>query len=205
MRLMFAGFVVSSLLAACGGGGGGATLAPGSNRPGATIAGQPTAAGQPTTAAQPTAGSAPQPGSGTVAVSVTGGEHAGTYTGGDNPNCSYSLFSPDTWGVQYSTTGAQPDQFSSLQLVYRPSGGGDDGDMFSGVGLLMTVSFGDLLDSANYTSYEVEVRVDGEDSSGTGSATVNDTGSTAVIHATGTTPDGVSLDATVNCPSVMRG
>jgi hypothetical protein len=197
-RLAVTSFVLSVFLAACGGGGT-ATTAPG---------GQTTAPGQPTTGAEPTQGQpAPQPGAGTVAVVLNGGADAGSYTGSENPNCTYNFFSPDTWGVQYSLTEVTAEQFSSLQVVHRPTGGGDDGDMFAGVGTLVTVGFGSILDAENYRTYEVEIRTDDEESDigGTGTMQVNDGGSTAVLHFTGTTADGVGIDATVNCPSVTRG
>jgi hypothetical protein len=44
----------------------------------------------------------------------------------------------------------------------------------------------------------------GEDSSGTGSAQITDNGSTAVIVANATTEDGVGINATINCPTVVR-
>jgi len=186
-------FVLSAILAACGGGGS-PTTAPG---------GQTTAPGQPTTGGQPPA----QPGAGTVAVVLTGGEHAGTYTGSDNPNCTYNFFAPDTWGVQYSLTEVQPGELSSLQMVHRAEGGGSEDDMFPGVASLVTVGIGPLLDADSYVAYEVELMADDEESDigGEGTMTVNDTGSTAVLHFTGTTADGVGIDATVNCPSVTRG
>ena len=204
-RLAVTSFVLSVVLAACGGGGT-ATTVPGGQT---TAPGQATAGTQPTTGTQPTQGGqpAPQPGAGTVAVVLTGGADEGSYSGSENPNCTYSFFSPDTWGVQYSLTEVTPEQFSSLQVVHRPTGGGDEGDMFAGVGTLVTVGFASILDAENYRTYEVEIRTDGEESDigGTGTMQVNDAGSTAVLHFTGTTADGVGIDATVNCPSVTRG
>ena len=201
-RTVVISFLLSAVLAACGGGGA-ATTGPG---------GQTTAPGQPTTGgvatSQPSSGQpAPQPGAGTVTVVVTGGDDAGTYTGTDNPNCTYNFFAPDTWGAQYSITEAGPDDLSSVQMVHRPNGGGSDEDMFPGVATLVTVAFGDLLDSTTYREYEVELRADDEESDigGEGEMTVNDAGSTAVLHFIGTTVDGVGIDATVNCPSVTRG
>jgi hypothetical protein len=197
----FALIAVLSLAAACGGGGGATT------RPGATGPAQPSTGGQPSSGGQSSAAatSAPQPGAGTVAVIVTGGEHQGVYTASGNPNCSYSFFSTNTWGVQYSITDAAPDDLSSVQLVYRPDGtGGDEDDMFAGTSLLLTVAFGDLLDSEAYTEYTVEVRADDEEGKGTGTAEVGDAGTTALIHATGTTDEGVEIDATITCPNVSR-
>src|SRR6187397_2363338 len=96
-RTVVMSVVLSAFLAACGGGGvattgpGGQTTAPGQPTSGGVATSQPTTGGQP----------APQPGAGSVTVVLTGGEHAGTYTGSDNPNCTYNFFAPDTWGVQY--------------------------------------------------------------------------------------------------------
>jgi hypothetical protein len=67
----------------------------------------------------------------------------------------------------------------------------------------MTVTIGPFLE-AGARNYEVKLAEDDSESSGEGSAEVIDNGSTAVIHATGTTADGVGIDATVNCPSVTR-
>ena len=203
-RTLFISFVLCSVLAACGGTGtatnapGGQTIAPGQPTNGGAATSQPTTGSQPTTAGQP--------GAGTVSVVLTGGEHAGTYTGTDNPNCTYNFFAPDTWGTQFSLTEPTAEEFSSLQIVHRPDGGGSEEDMFPGVATLVTVGFGSLLEP-DYTVYEVELRSDDEESEigGEGNMTVNDAGSTAVLHFTGTTADGVGIDATVNCPAVTRG
>jgi len=171
--------VISVLLAACGGAAA-PTAAPG----------QPTAApGQPTVApGTPTAPPVVQPGGGTVSVTLTGGADAGTYTGSENPSCSFGLAAAGTWGTQYSTTEAGAGQLCSVQMVVPPAGDSD-------AHFTMLVTIGPLFDGNNY-----EITPDG----GTGSAQINDAGATAVIHATGTTEDGVGMDVTVNCPSVIR-
>jgi hypothetical protein len=160
------------------------------------------AASQAVTPTQPASG-APQstpagapvpPGSGTVSVTLMGGPDAGTYMGGENPNCSNGLIGEGAWGVQYSTDAAGAGQLSSLQLIAPPSG-----EVAMDVTFQMTVTIGELFEGNDY-----EVKMTEGDSSGTGSAEVSDAGSTAVIHATGTTADGVGIDATVNCPSVIR-
>jgi hypothetical protein len=197
MKPTFAILAVAALVLGACSGGAAPTAAPGG----------PTAApGQPTPPpAQLTA--PPAQGGTTVSVVITGGEHPGTYVGSDNPNCSFGFFAPDAWGTQYSVfEGIGPGQLSSVQLVYRPSGGGGEDEMFPGVTLKVTVGIGPIFDTANgYTEYDIEVHTDPADSSGTGTAQVSDAGATAVIHATGTTEDGVGLDVTVNCPAVIRG
>lgn len=205
VRRLFALPVILTLtMAAACAGPGGSPAAPTASPTG----GQPTG-GQPTpSAAQPTAGQPTAPpvvGGNVVAVTLTGGADAGAYTGAGQPNCSADFVGPGVWGVQYSIAEATADQLSSVQLVWRPeSTGSDDEGMFAGVQMLLTVAFGPLF-GEGYREYKVEVRTDGEDSTGTGTVVVTDAGSTAVIHATGTTAEGVAIDATVNCPTVIRG
>jgi hypothetical protein len=55
------------------------------------------------------------------------------------------------------------------------------------------VSLGPITSSTDY-------RLDDTD----GSAQVTDNGTTAVIHVTGTTADGVGVDATINCSGMLR-
>ena len=170
--------------------------------------GLPTATGQasPTAAGQATATPAVQPGTGSVTVVLTGGPDAGAYAGFANPNCSLGIIGPGGWGVQYSVPDGPADELSSLQMVVAASGMADDEDaFFRGTEFLMTVTIGTLFDESA-REYEIAVRTDAADqeSSGTGSATIADTGSSAVITATGTTADGVAIAATVACPSVVR-
>lgn len=196
-----------ALLASACGGGSVASQQPGQ----ATVpAGQPSSAAiQPTPPSQPTpAGPPVQPGAGVATVTLTGGADAGTYAAAVDiePNCTVGLIGPEAWGVQLTNLVAGDHDLGSLQLVSAAPGKADDEDaFFKGTEFLMTVTIGPSL-VASSRNYEVAVRTEAadEDSSGTGSAQVTDTGTTAVIHATGTTEDGVGIDATVNCPSVLR-
>ena len=138
----------------------------------------------------------------TVRLVVTGGPDAGTYTTDADPLCSNGLIGANGWGVQYSTadlTGAT--DFTSFQLVYYPDGPPAEA-MFADTSLLVTVTIGPLLEGGR--TYEiVDNQVDEEQSKGEGTATVED-GEPAVIRMTGTTDDGVGLEATITCPSVTR-
>jgi hypothetical protein len=137
----------------------------------------------------------------TVRVVLTGGPDAGTYTTTANPNCSHGIFGKDGWGVQYSTGDMTGDKdFTSLQLVHWP-GEPDPEGMFSDTKFLVTVTIGPLFEGREY---EVKVMTDPEFSQGEGSASVQE-GNPTVITATGTTEDGVKIDATVTCPSVTGG
>lgn len=170
-------FISAVLVAACGG-----AAAPTPGPVGQTPApGQPTPPPAAVTLAPP-----PPVGGGTATVVLTGGPDAGTYTGGENPNCSLGLVGPGIWGTQYSTAAAGAGQLSSIQSII-PLEGSSDAE-FS-----MTVTIGVLFEGNDYGLTDE-----------TGSAQVTDGGATAVIHATGTTEDGVTMDVTINCPSVIR-
>lgn len=211
-------FVLVLLASACGGGSAasqqpgqasGVPALPSSAASQPTPAMQPTPATQPTPASQATPAGAPvQPGSGVATVTLTGGADAGTFAAAPDiePNCTVGLIGPEGWGVQLTNLVAGDHDLGSLQLVSAAPGKADDEDaFFQGTEFLMTVTIGPSL-VASSRNYEVAVRTEAadEDSSGTGSAQVTDSGTTAVIHATGTTDDGVGIDATVNCPSVLR-
>ena len=75
--------------------------------------------------------------------------------------------------------------------------------MFGGVAFKVTVTIGDLLAGPSY-DIEVATPESGQESKGDGTATIDDRGESAVIRATGTTADGVGIDATVNCSTVVR-
>jgi hypothetical protein len=176
----------------------------------ATTVGESATPAGPTPTATPTVGpsevagaSQPESTSGgtTVTVVLNGGADAGTYTGSDDPKCSLGLIGPQAWGVQWSIDGA-PKQLSSVQLVSAAPGKADDPSaMFQGTVMLLSIGVGPLL-SAN--TYEIDDKTDDTQDQGSGSVQVQDNGDTAVIHATGTTKEGVGIDATINCPSVSR-
>ena len=137
----------------------------------------------------------------TVKVVLTGGADAGAYTGSDDPNCTIGLIGPQAWGVQWSIQGG-PKQLSSVQLVSAAPGKADDPNaMFQGTVMLLSIGIGPLLQG---NTYEIDDKTDDSQDQGSGSVQVQDNGDTAVIHATGTTKDGVGVDATINCPSVSR-
>src|SRR4051794_1617068 len=137
----------------------------------------------------------------TVTVVLASGSDAGTYTGADDPNCTVGLIGPQAWGVQWSIEGG-PKQLSSVQLVSAAPGKADDPTaMFQGTVMLLSIGVGPLLQG---NTYEIDDKTDDSQDQGSGSVQVQDNGDTAVIHATGTTADGVAIDATINCPSISR-
>lgn len=188
MRRVSGVLLLSMLIAACGGGAG----------PSATPGGPTAPPGQPTPAlTAPPVATAPPAGGTTVTVVLTGGAHAGSYTGTADPLCTNGFMGAGVWGTQYSVMeGISAGQLSSVQLIYNPVG----------AQLRTTVGIGPIFDTANgYTEYEITFQYEGHNDSGTGTVQVADSGSTAVLHLIGTTADGVGIDATINCPSVTRG
>jgi hypothetical protein len=192
MRATLQVLLTGVLVAACGGGSAPA----GSAQPTAVPA-QPSGV-----LVQPSAAPV-QPGGSVASVVLAGGPDAGTYSGNAEPNCSQGLIGPDGWGVQYSTTEVDDKGLGSVQIVSAAPGMEDHEDaFFDGVSFLMTVTIGPSLGESS-RNYEVRVS-DDDEATGTGSAQIQDNGATAVIHATGTTEDGVSMDVTINCSSIVR-
>jgi hypothetical protein len=192
---------IAGLLLACGGG-----AAPTGTTPGPTSGNQATPTAGATAPAS--ASAIPQPGGSVATVVLTGGPDAGTYTAAVDiaPNCSQGIVGPDGWGVQLSNLVAADNELGSIQLVSAAPGKADDENaFFRGTQFLITVTIGPSLGETS-RNYEVGVYTDASDkeTSGEGSAQVTDNGATAVIHATGPTADGVGIDATINCPSVVR-
>ena len=188
-----AGLVIAGLLIGCGSPSANPTGA----APGAT-------SGTATPAPVPTSGGGNAGSGSTVLVTLVGGPDAGSYQGGADPLCTNGLIGPDGWGVQYSIADAPADSLSSVQVIASAEGRADDEDaMFSGVAFKLTVTIGDLATGRSYDVTVASADADFE-TSGQGSASVEDRGATAVIHATGTTADGVEIDATINCPNVTR-
>jgi hypothetical protein len=132
-----------------------------------------------------------------VTVVLTGGPDEGTYTGSGDPNCANGFMGENVWSTNYNVfEGAGLDELSEAIIVYGPSSGGDGQEVKASVGI------GPLFDPVDFREYEIDALF--SQIGGSGTAEIQDGGSTAVIHFTGTTEDGVGIDATVNCPSVAR-
>jgi hypothetical protein len=131
-----------------------------------------------------------------VTVVLTGGPDAGTYSGSGEPNCANGFMGENVWSTNFNVfEGAGVDDLSEAILVYGPSTG-------DGQEVKASIGIGPLFDPEDFREYEIDPSI--SDIGGTGSAEIQDGGSTAVIHFTGATDDAVGIDATVNCPSVAR-
>lgn len=204
---IFGAALCCALLAACGGqtaptpapAAGQATSAPAATVAPATTT--PAEPAQATATAQPTSGFEgllDNKGQ-TIKLTLTGGQDAGSYevTTKDGA-CSYGLAEAASWGNQYSIATADPAAFSSLQLIAAnvdPAGGTSQ--------FMTTVSFGELF-SASGRNYEINALSADEAGAGSGTVTVDDRGETATIRIQGETADGVGIDATIECLSVIR-
>jgi hypothetical protein len=143
----------------------------------------------------------------TIHVEVGGGPHAGTYDAkSDDITCTYGFAGPGSWGNQYSVTGKNPKEFSSLQLIVPDTKDAADGsDRF-----LLTAGFGELM-QPGYTEYTINTGAslggssDNVKREGSGTITVQDQGKTGKVSFTGKTKDNVTLEGTIDCHQVMRG
>ena len=186
--------LLAALVAAgCGGGGVNPTATPG---PGQSTA--PPGAPSPSSLVSTPPTAPPAVGGTTVSVTLTGGASAGSYTGTLDPGCALGFMGENVWSVNFvMLTGSSPGVLSEAIIVSPPAEGGESR-------LAIEVGIGLLYDTAaGYKSYRIEP--ERSDFRGTGTVEVTDNGATAVLHATGTTQDGVGIDMTVNCPQVTRG
>jgi len=132
----------------------------------------------------------------TIHVVITGGPNAGTYDGStDRGGCSAGLTGHGSWGNQYSLVKENnPKVLNSVQLIVPDAKSAAKGthDFF------LNVAFGRI--TARVAEYKVET----EKKSGSGTVTVNDKGSTAIVTFDATTAAGVRLQGTIDCKSVQR-
>jgi hypothetical protein len=134
----------------------------------------------------------------TVDITVTGGANPGKYQAStEKGGCSAGLTGPGSFGNQLSDPkNKDPKGFNSLQLVLP-----DAKKAAGGTGeFLLTVGFGPLMSrSATYTVDTTKGK-----KSGSGTVTLDDKGSTARVKFSATTPEGVKLEGTIDCKSVIR-
>jgi len=136
----------------------------------------------------------------TIHLVVQGGAHAGTYDAQSSDlTCTYGFAGPGSWGNQYSVTGKNPNEFSSLQLIVPDAKDAADGtDTF-----LLTVGFGELM-KPGYSELTINAAADGE-KEGNGRIIVEDRGQTGKVTFQGKTKDNVTLEGTIDCHQLMRG
>jgi hypothetical protein len=132
----------------------------------------------------------------TVHVVITGGANAGTYDGTtDRGGCSAGMTGKGSWGNQYSLVKENnPKVLNSVQLIVPDAKAAASGTHE----FFLNVAFGRI------TARVAEYKVDTAHKSGSGTVTVADHGSTAVVTFDATTAAGVKLKGTIDCKSVLR-
>lgn len=133
-----------------------------------------------------------------ISVTLTGGANAGTYTAASaGPTCSEGLTGKNSFGNQYSVQGKADNEFSSLQLIIDDKDAAKNGtDKF-----YLKVAFGKILHGKAY-------QINGGTTflsipkTGSGRATLDESGNTKTVTIEGKTKDGVGISAKIVCHGV---
>ena len=126
----------------------------------------------------------------TVHVVISGGPNAGTYDAStDRGGCSAGLTGKGTWGNQFSLPKEHdPKKLNSVQLIVPDAKAAASGTHT----FTLIIGFGPLMKrAAEYKSVS-------------GTVTVHDKGSTAIVTFDAMTAAGVKLKGTIDCKSVIR-
>ena len=134
-----------------------------------------------------------------ITVTLTGGANSGTYNATSaDATCSEGLTGANSFGNQYSVKGKADNELSSLQLIIDNKDAAKKGtDQF-----YIKVAFGKILLGKKYeinggTTYLTMPKT------GSGKATLMESGSTKTVVVEGKTADGVGISATIKCNSVI--
>lgn len=132
-------------------------------------------------------------GGSTLRVAVTGGPHAGQHEKKhDTPTCSVGYAGPKAWGNAASDTDDK-EGLVGMDLIVS-----DTAEAFRGTNdFTATVYFDDRLQEKN------QLDIKPKDGKGSGTVKVERRGNKALVTLKGKTADGVGVDATVDCETVM--
>ncbi|MBA3558977.1 MAG: hypothetical protein H0W30_10285 [Gemmatimonadaceae bacterium] len=131
-------------------------------------------------------------------VVLTGGKDPGTYNASSmGRTCSVGTNEIDVWASQFTDDTASKG-LSTLQVTIPGAAKAKAGASEFNVGIVI----GNFMQGNDYS---IETRSTVKPSRGTGTAKVDDDGTTATITVKGTTATGVGIDATVKCIKVSRG
>ena len=136
----------------------------------------------------------------TVHLVVTGGPNAGAWDSStDRGGCTYGLAGPGSWGNQLSSPkDKDPKKFNSLQLIVPNAKKAASGSKE----FFLSVGFGPLMHRG--AEYAVETRSTEAKRKGSGTVTVADKGTTAKVTFSIMTAEGIKLEGTIDCKSVIR-
>lgn len=136
----------------------------------------------------------------TVHLTITGGPNAGTWdAASERGGCTYGFAGPGSWGNQLSNPkDKDPKKFNSLQLIVpdakKAAAGAKE--------FYLTIGFGPLLQRS--AEYKIETRPAEPKRTGSGTVTVADHGTTGKVTFDVATAEGVKIQGTIDCLSVMR-
>lgn len=136
----------------------------------------------------------------TISGTLTGGANAGSFSATSvDPTCSMGLTGPKSFGNQYSVGGKADKEFSSLQLLVDDYDAAKKGtDKF-----YIKVAFGKRLMGKSYEFSNSDNAIAGKKQGSAGKLTVKENGSSKTVTVTGKTADGVVINATIVCNSVV--
>lgn len=134
-----------------------------------------------------------------ISVTLTGGDNAGTYhVISKDPTCSEGLTGENSFGNQYSEKDKADNELSSLQLIIDDKNAAKNGtSKFS-----VSIGFGKILEGKTYNISTLDNN-SGFKPSGSGKATLMESGNTKTVVIVGKTADGVGISATLICNKIM--
>jgi hypothetical protein len=129
----------------------------------------------------------------TAKVTLSGGANAGSHQAAtERGGCSTGLTGANSFGVQISNPkDKDPKKLNSVQLDLR--------DKSKPNQFVVTVGFGPLI--GRTASYTIDTRAGKK---GNGAITITESGSTATVKFSGTTADGVKLEGTIDCKTMLK-
>lgn len=128
-----------------------------------------------------------------ASVTITGGPNAGPHeTSTERGGCSTGLTGADSFGVQISNPKEKDGKkLNSVQV--------DVPDKAKPAQFMVQVAFGSVLNRT--ATYVIDTR----NKKGSGSIAIAQQGTAASVKFSGTTAEGVKLDGTIDCKSVLKG
>lgn len=134
-----------------------------------------------------------------ISVTLTGGPNAGTYhVNNKDATCSEGLTGKNSFGNQYSENGRSDNELSDLQLVIPDKDSAKNGTN----NFFLTITFGKLLQGKCYVIDSGSTSMSSK-KSGSGKATLTESGGTKTVVIEGRTDDGIGISATVTCNSLV--
>ena len=134
-----------------------------------------------------------------VHVVITGGPMAGTYDATETKGgCSTGANGPGSWGNAFTNVKAGEKELGALSLIVPSSKAAAAGTKE----FMVQFRLGSIL--GKNVSYTIETRPGEKKPAGSGLVTVASAGTTAKVTIAAKTADGISLQATIDCKTVIH-